>query len=262
MRSPLLRSGLALSAAVLAIGQLAAQAPKSSPPKSAPAEALPTARAVIDRHITAIGGKEAVLAQTSTHAIATLTIPGPGVTGKVEIFNAKPNKFVQRTSLPGIGDDEQGFDGVVGWSISPLTGPTVLDGKQLEERRFDAEFFEELKADGRYRSMTTAEKTTFEGRPVYRLRLVKPNGDEDVEFYDVETGLKAGAVASRDSPMGPIQGTTITTDYKQFGPLLYPATTKIRMMSTEMIMSILSVEYGKVDPAIFAPPAQIKALIK
>ena len=63
--------------------------------------------------------------------------------------------------------------------------------------------------------MTTLEKTTFAGRPVYKIRLVKKGGDEDIEFYDSETGLKIGAISTHDSPMGPMQGTTAWSDYKK-----------------------------------------------
>jgi hypothetical protein len=254
----ILRPGLALPlAALLAIAPLAA---RSAEPQAA-AE-LPSARNVIDRHVKAIGGRDAFLAQTSTHALGTVSLPAAGLTGKLEAFHAKPNKFLQRMSLPGIGDIEEGFDGVVGWSISPLTGPTLLEGKLLEERKFDADFFEDLKADDRYESITTVEKTTFEGRPVYKLRLLKKGGVEDLEFYDAETGLKAGMITTRDSPMGPMQGTTSWSNYKKFGSLLQPATTKVSVLNTDMIMAITAVEYGKVDPSVFAVPAQIKALIK
>ena len=254
----ILRPGLALPlAAVFAIAPLAARAPESQS-----VSALPAARTIIDRYIKEIGGRDTVLAQSSTHATGTVSLPAAGLTGKLEAFHAKPNKFLQRMSLPGIGDIEEGFDGTVGWSISPLTGPTLLDGKQLEQRKFDADFFEDLKAGDRYESITTVEKTTFEGRPAYKIRLVKKGGDEDLEFYDSETGLKLGAISTRDSPMGPMQSTTAWSDYKKFGNLLQPATTKVSVMSTQMILAITLVEYGKVDPALFAVPAQIKALIK
>jgi hypothetical protein len=258
------RPGLALSFLTLfAIAPLAAR--QQAPAATAPAQsssALPTARAIIDRHIKEIGGRDAIMAQTSTHMVGTISMPAAGLTGKMEAFHAKPNKSLQRITLPGIGDLEEGFDGTVGWSLSPLTGPTLLDGKQLEQRGFDADFYEELKTPDRYASMTTVEKTTFEGRPAYKVRLVKKNGDEDVEYYDVETGLRAGVVATRESPMGPMQGTTIATDYKKFGQLLQPTTMKINVMTTQMIMSITTVEYGTVGAAVFVPPAPIKALIK
>jgi len=256
--SRILRPGLALPlVAVFAIAPVAATTPAGQT-----SAGLPAARTIIDRHIKEIGGRAVILAQTSTHATGTVSLPAAGLTGKLEAFHAKPDKFVQRMSLPGIGNIEEGFDGKVGWSISPLTGPTLLDGKQLEQRKFDADFFEDLKASDRYASITTVEKTTFEGRPVYKIRLLKKAGDEDLELYDSETGLKVGAISTRDSPMGPMQSTTAWSDYRKFGSLLQPATTKVSVMSTQMILSITGVEYGTVDPSVFTVPAQIKALVK
>src|SRR5262245_11950200 len=96
------RPGFALPLALLlAIAPLAARAPLGQS-----AAGLPTARSIIDRHVKEIGGREAVLAQTSTHATGTVSLPAAGLTGKLEAFHAKPNKFLQRMTLPGIGDIE------------------------------------------------------------------------------------------------------------------------------------------------------------
>jgi hypothetical protein len=251
------RPGLALPlVAAFAIAPLAARAPGPQ------AAELPQARTIIDRHIKEIGGRDVILKQSSTRATGTISLPAAGITGKLEAYHAKPNKYLQRMSLPGVGEIEEGFDGTVAWSLSPLTGPTLLDGKQLEQKKFDADFYEDLKPSERFTSMTTVEKTTFEGRPVYKIRLVNKNGDEDFEFYDVETGLKAGGITTRDSPMGAVQATLALTDYKKFGGLMHPSTSKISVMNTQMVMSITTVEYDTVDASVFAIPAQIKALMK
>ena len=260
--------GLAALAAVTAVPPLSAQTSKAPPkpatPKpTAPAEAkLPPAREIIDRHIREVGGRAAILAHSSMRIVGTASMPAAGLSGKLEIFHAKPNKFLQRVSFPGLGEIEEGFDGKVGWSTSALTGPILFDGKQLEERAFDADFYDELKSPERYTSITTLEKTTFEDRPVYKVRLVKKTGGEDVEFYDVETGLKAGGMATRESPMGPMQGTTAYSDYRKYGVLRQPSTMKMTTLNVQMVMSIAVLEYDTVDPAIFTPPPQIKALIK
>jgi len=250
---------LGLSAAVLAIVPAAAQTPK---PGVKAAASLPPARQIIDRYIREIGGREAILAHSSTHIVGTASMPAAGLSGKVEIFHAKPNRFLQRVSFAGLGDIEEGFDGKVGWTTSPLTGPMLFEGKQLEERAFDADFYDELKAPERYASITTVEKTTFDERPVYKLRFVKKNGGEDIEFYDVETGLKTGGQATRESPMGPMQGVSSYSDYKKFGVLRQPSTMKMTTLNVQMVMSIASIEYDTVDAAIFALPPHIKALIK
>ena len=135
--------------------------------------------------------------------MGTVSLPAAGLTGTLEAFHAKPNKFLQRMTLPGIGDIEEGFDGTVGWSISPLTGPMLLEGKQLEQRKFEADFYEDLKDNTRYESMTTIEKTKFADRPVYKIRLLKKGGNEDIEFYDAETALKIGRSRRTTRPWGP-----------------------------------------------------------
>ena len=134
--------------------------------------ALPTARSIIDRHILAVGGRAAILARSSSHAVGTVSIPSAGMTGSVDVFTAKPDKSLLRITLGGIGSIEEGFDGKVGWSLSPMTGPTLVQGKELEQKRFDSDFLADLHSDGRYESMTTMEKTEFEGRSCYKLRLV------------------------------------------------------------------------------------------
>ena len=148
------------------------------------------------------------------------------MSGKIETFHAKPNKFLQRMTLPGIGDIEEGFDGTVGWSMSPLTGPTLLDGQAARAAQVRRRLLSRsCKPTDRYASMTTVEKTTFEGRPVYKIQLVKKDGDEDIEFYDVETGLKAGSRRRRaNHRWGPCRARRRSSDYKKFGTLLQPTT--------------------------------------
>ena len=59
-----------------------------------------------------------------------------------------------------------------------------------------------------------------------------------------------------------LTGTTVETDYRKFGNLLQPATVKQTVMGIQQVVTLESVEYDKVDPAVFEPPAPIKALVK
>jgi hypothetical protein len=237
-----------------------AKAPESA--KASDKSALPTARALIDRHIKAIGGRQAVLSHSSSRATGTFTVTGQGLKGTLDVIAAKPNRNMVKINLPGLGEIVEGHDGQHAWTNSPMTGPMLLEGRQLEDKRFDADYYSELHDDGRYQSMTTVERVDFEGRPCYKVRLVRKNGSEDFEFYDADTGLKAGRVATRETPMGTMTGTTVETDYKKFGNLLLPTTIKNTIMGVQQIITIDTVEYDNVPASAFEPPAEIKALIK
>ena len=224
---------------------------------------LPSPRSIIDRHIEATGGRKAVLAHASMRMAGTVTVPSNGMTGSFEAFAAKPNKVFVRNAVAGIGETLEGFDGRVAWTTSPLTGPMRLQGKQLEQTKFDADFYGELRPAERYASMKTLEKTMWEGRPSYKVSLVRRDGSEDIEYYDVETGFKTGRVVTREMlMMGAVPVTYVAMDYRRFGNLMHAVTTKQKVMGAQVVMTITSVEYDKVDPAVFELPAAVKALIK
>ena len=239
-----------------------APAPKAETVTPAPQPPLPSARSIIDRHLKAVGGRDAVLAHSSTRAAGTFSVPSQGMTGAIEVFAAKPNKSMIKINIPGVGDILEGYDGKHGWTVNPMTGPMLLEGKQLEEKRFDADFHGELHDDSRYQSITTLERSEFDGRQCYKLRLVKKDGSEEFEFYDVATGLKAGRIATRETPMGSVTGTAVETDYKKFGKLLQPTTVKNTMMNMQQVITITSIEYDTVPASAFELPAEIRALIK
>jgi hypothetical protein len=245
-----------------------ARPPKTAPeaatpaPARTPAAALPSGRAVLDKHVAAIGGRNAVLGHKSTKAIGTLSMPSTGLTGALEIYGAQPNKTLLKITLGGVGEVSEGFDGTHGWSLSPMTGPMLLEGKQLEEKRFDSEFYSELRSESRYQSITTLEQVDFEGRPCYKVRLVRKTGAEDIEFYDVATGLKAGSITTRETQMGTVTGTTVESDYRKFGNLLQPTRVVSHIGGLDQVITISSIEYDTVAPVVFELPAGIKALLK
>ncbi len=266
---------LALATSVALALPVLAQTPATPPPKAAPPpptaqprppatkpEALPEARTIIDKHIAAVGGRKAILAHSSTHATGTVTIAGSGLTGTFEIYSAKPNLSTMKVTLGGIGEVFEGFDGQVAWNKSPMTGPMLSQGKELEQKRFDADFYADLHDISRYTSIKTIDRTTFDGRSCYKVSLVRKDGGEDFDFYEVESGLKAGTLATRETSMGAITATQAVSDYKKFGDVLQPSVVKQTAMGVQQVLTFTLIEYDKVDPAVFALPADIKALVK
>jgi hypothetical protein len=225
-------------------------------------ETLPPARTIIDRYVEATGGRETFAKHTSRRAVGKVSMPAQGVEGDVEILAARPDLLRLRMTLPGVGEIQSGYDGRVGWSVNPLTGPMLLQGKSLEQTKADADFDSSLHSEVRFKSLETIERTTFEGRPAYKIRAVRQTGDEDFEFFDVETGLMLGAMVTRETPMGPVKATHVSSDCKDFGGLKVATKITQRLMGTEQIITITGVEFNIVDQTAFVPPPQIQALVK
>ena len=246
--------------AALFVAPMYAQAPATTPPA---VEKLPEARAIIDRHVKEIGGRQALLGYKSMHTTATLTMPGAGITGPMEIWaTAEPQRTLVKMNIPGVGEIMEGFDGTHAWSINPMTGPILKTGAEAFEAKFDGDFRNDLRDPKKYPTVKTIEKTTFEGRPCYKVQLTRSDGGQDVDFYDVATGLRAGSQNVRQTPMGPMTTTSVESDYKKIGKLLVATKMSQKVMGIEQVITLNEVEYDKVDPAVFALPAPIKALIK
>lgn len=253
----------AISAVVLtALAVAPVQSTQTAPAQTTAASTtLPTPKELFDRHLKTIGGREAVLGLSSRHTTGTMSIPASGIEGTLELFQAKPNKSLMRVTLPGVGALEEGFDGTHGWSINPVTGPALMQGKQLDDRRQDSEFGLENELKN-YTVMKTVERAEFDGRQCYKVLATRKAGGEDTIYFDAATGLRAGSIGTRETAMGAITATTIESDYKPFGKILYATRIRQSAMGIEQVMTFTNVEHDKVDPSVFAIPAQIKALIK
>jgi len=257
--------------AVLFVTPFHAQAPAKTAPAAA---ALPDGRGIVERHIKEVGGRDAILAHKSMHVKGTLAVPASGITGPIEIFGAaNPDRVIVKTSVPGIGDIMEGFDGSHAWIVSPMTGPMLKIGKELQQTKLDADFYSELRDAKKYTTVKTVEKTTCpeasastakpaEGRSCYKVALSRIDGAEDFDFYDVATGLRAGGINTRESSMGTMTVTSALGGYKKFGDMLVATTQSQKVMGVEQTITLSSVEFDKVESSVFDPPAAIKALIK
>lgn len=235
----------------------------ASMPASAqtPAGVTPEARAIIERHLAAVGATDPA-AVTSMRASGTLAMPAQGITGTVEISAARPNKTLLKAEIAGIGKLESGFDGERGWTVDPIMGPSLLAGKQLDQARFDSVFESTFLDASRYTSLTAAGIEPFDGRQAHRVNAVNALGDTSAEYFDVGTGLHAGSVSTRETAMGPVEVTSLVRDYRKVGGTLQAHQLVQKMMGVEQVITIQRFEFDTVSAETFAMPPAVKALIK
>ena len=239
-----------------------AEPPQTASVSTNAAASLPPAKEIIARFVKEIGGKDAFDKIQSQHMKGKFEMVGQGITGDLEVFAKRPDKLFMKITLPPLGDLMQGFDGKVGWSLNPATGPMVLEGKMLEESREQARFDSTLHSEEDYTSMETLEKTQFEGKECYKLKLVRKSGQEVTEYYDTQTGLLAGSAEKQDTPLGIIAATGLTSDYKKYGDILFATKVTQKMGPLAQVLTFSTMELNNVDDSVFELPKQIKALVK
>ena len=222
----------------------------------------PSAREIVDRFVKAIGGRDAYKKISSLRSSGTFELPGQGIRGNFEMLQARPAKARIKIEIPALGPMDIGYDGKHGWQIDPMAGPALLTGRKLTELRDDSWFDGPLYEADFVKSMTVVEKTTFDGRPAHKLQVVFASGSEEAQFFDVETGLRIGSEARRETPLGIVPTSSAWRDYKVFGAIRQPTVIVQRPLGIEQIIRLTTFEYNVVAPEAFDMPPQIKALIK
>ncbi len=224
---------------------------------------LPTGRAIIDRYVEAIGGRDAVLRHQSIRSVGTFEMPAAGVKGDLTVVQMAPNKMAMTIDLPGVGQMVSGYDGTVGWSINPMQGPRVLEGKELVQLREDAGPAAMLRSPDRIRSAETLELTTMNGKPCYRVKITYHSGRESFDCYSSETGLLVSMTQTQESPMGAVQVTTLFDDWKEFGGLKSATKVRMQMLGQEQVLTVDRIEFDRPEDAkAVEVPEQIKPLVK
>ncbi len=132
---------------------------------------LPTAREVIDRSIKEMGGIDAFLKHSSQTLKGKYSMGAQGIGGTIQIQAAKPNRFSLTIELGGVGQIATVYDGTNGWSINPMTGASLMEGKMLEQLAAQAEFDAMLHDESHFTLMQTVGRTNFEGGRMLRCEI-------------------------------------------------------------------------------------------
>ena len=231
--------------------------------QTATTTSLPAGRTLIDRYVQAIGGREAVTRHSTIRYVGTFEMPAAGAKGDFTLIQAAPNKMAMTMDFPGMGQMTTGYDGTVGWSVNPMQGPRVLEGKELEQMRDEAGPSAMLRPADRVRSAETMELTTMGGQACYKVKITYHSGRESIDCYSPETGLLVGTIQRQESPMGSVEVTTVVSDWKEFGGVKVSTRLRAQMMGQEMVQTITALEFDRPEDAKATElPEQVKPLVK
>jgi len=182
---------------------------------------LPTADAVFDKYLNAIGGRAATEKITSRVSTGTVELAALATRGTIEIVEQAPNKSSVIINAPGIGVLQKTFDGSRAWLQDPLRGLIKLTGFNLKVAAASAVFNRQAKLKELYPSAVVTRKEKLGTRDVFVVHM-----DWEDWYFDAEDGLLLR------------MGDTYFDDYREVDGLKLPF--KIR----ENVFSGFGIEYN------------------
>jgi hypothetical protein len=207
---------------------------KALAPKPATAEApLPSADAILDKYVEALGGRAKIdLMTTQVMKGTRVDVSGsnPPTTVPVEIYRKAPNKLLMASTSPG-GTMTQAFDGTKGWRkfgerVGPIGGPDLLGAKR------DAIFLRNINIKEQYASLRVVGKEMVGPREAYVIEgTFTDESPEKVLFgvlneklyFDTQTGLLIRRYLEYKTPFGQLPEATDYEDYRTIDGLKMPA---------------------------------------
>ena len=219
---------------------------------------LPSGREVVERHVEAIGGRDALVKLASRHLWASYDIPGERVRGTIELFTARPNKRLLRVTPSGESAAVTGFDGEIGWRKDPGKPPVAIRGRELAQLRDDAAYDFDLHEPRDFAALQNLGVVTWEGRERYRLKVTSTSGREWTEFFDVATGLFAGSESRRETDKGQVTLKTVVAAYGTYDGVKLPSRLSLRSGGVEQIVKLMSVRHNNVKQSMFVAPSGLK----
>jgi hypothetical protein len=223
---------------------------------------------IIERNLTASGGRAALEKVTSRVMTGTisLTTPAGDLSGPVQISNLKPGKEATLISLDltalgaGTLTVDRRFDGTAGFVMDTLQGDRDVTGLELASMREDAYAFPSpflaYKQTGT--SVTLRGKEKVGDREAYVLS-VQPNGGRVTRIYiDAQSFLAIRSTSTAEAPqVGQFEQTSELFDYRDVDGIKIPFHIKSTSSAQNFTLTLTKVVHNvTVNPSIFAKPAK------
>lgn len=217
--------------------------------------ALPSVKQVLDKYVTAIGGREAYLKIKSRSGSGTIEIPAMGIKGSFDSLYAPDAKMYMKMTIPGLGDMLEGSDGKTSWAVNPIQGSRTKAGKELAQGLLSANFYKDINLDTVYTKLEVVKKDKVNDRDVYVVKATKDDLPEDTYYFDAENGLLVRTDSTAITPEGQTTSSSYYEDYREADGVKIPQKLRIVTPQFQMILTITSLKNNvEVDETKFAMP--------
>lgn len=211
-------------------------------PSAQKVDASVTVASVVDKYITAIGGKAALDKVSSYTMTASMSMQGQTIDFKT--VKAQGGKELTLVNMGAMTLQKQVFDGKTGYS-EQQGQKVAMTKEEIADNLKNTELFEEL---------------GFAKSADYKLAGIEKIGGEDSYviktadksyYYSVKTGLKTGETETVKAQGQEMTIPTVYSNYKDVAGVKMPYTITVNQMGMDMTMNVKSYEVNQAKDTDF-----------
>jgi len=251
---------LALIVTTVSIGVLAQKPDSSKPPapKTAAepsAVRLPSAADVLEKYVKAIGGRDALQKFKTRYQAGTVELSPMGLKGTIESYSRSDDRSLTKVSLAGIGDILDGYDGKTAWTVNPIQGSRIKEGRELLQTKRNNIYAREYSIDKIYKNVMVRGIEKIGERDVYVLVASGDSLPDDILYFDKESGLMLRSDTISVTPEGEQAVKTFYDDYREVDGIRSAFKIKAITPAFEINSVITEVKYGiPIEDSKFVQP--------
>jgi hypothetical protein len=223
-----------------------------------------TADEIVEKHLAAIGGREAlgrVRTRVSTGTVK-VTTPLGELPGTLESFAKAPNKSrtLVKIDLTAFGApqliNDQRFDGISAYVIDSLNGNRDITGTQLDAMKNNGFPTALLDYRARGHAIALIGKESVAGKPAFVLEITPKTGPRARTWIDVDSYVVARTTVRIDAPSGgDVEQITEFDDYRTVDGVKVAFSVKSSNPMQTVTATLTNVTHNvDVDDASFAKP--------
>ena len=212
---------------------------------------------IVNKHMTAIGGKDALTKIKSMNIESEVTVMGQTFPSSTTILVNKGFKNV--TTVNGM-EIIQAFSTDTAWSVNPLMGATTPTGLSSDQKKMGASSYDvggplvDYKEKGNV--VELAGNDSVNGVKAIKLKIKEKNGTETTMSLDPNTYyvIKQEVKASVDGQ--DVVSTSLFSDFKKTDSgVVMPFVTNTTNQGFDILITHTKIQFNKdVDPKIFEIP--------
>lgn len=251
---------IALIVTTVSIGVLAQKPDSSKPPapKSAAepsAVRLPTAADVLEKYVKAIGGRDALQKFKTRYQAGTVELSPMGLKGTIESYSRSDDRSLTKVSLAGIGDILDGYDGKTAWTVNPIQGNRIKEGRELLQTKRNNIYARESSIDKIYKNVMVRGIEKVGERDAYVIVASTDGLPDDILYFDKESGLMLRSDTISITPEGEQAVKTFYDDYREVDGIKSAFKIKAITPAFEINSVITEVKYGiPIEDSKFVQP--------